>query len=101
MAVIQCVEEVRYFQNFPFLELFSERMQAIEATMSQLLLGPLPLIPNPRIVIAPGSGSDGVVAHKEVSALQNANRVLVARALADERRDAENRDGDDRRSRSP
>ena len=83
MAVIQCIEEMKYFETCPFLELLCERMQAIEAAMSAAIMNPVPVIPDPRIIVAPSSGSDGVVAHMGRQALQSANSVLLARALAE------------------
>ena len=55
--------------------------------MSQILLGAGPALPNPRVLVRPSSGSNGVVAPMRVGALQAANRVLMARALEEMRAD--------------
>ena len=75
MAVITCLEEYRYYEAAPVINLLIERFHAIEATMSHDLLGASPTLMSPSIVIAPSSDSDGQVTRMGVAALEQANRT--------------------------
>lgn len=82
MATIQCVEEFQYFETAGVLTMISDRLQAIEATINEELNRMGPAIPNPCLCIAPSGGSDGRVTRMGVQAMNAANQVLMARALA-------------------
>ena len=83
MAVIQSIEEFRFYETAGVLNMISTRLQAIEATINEELNRAGPTLVSPRLCIAPSGGSDGRMTPMGVQALQAANRVLMARALAD------------------
>ena len=83
MAVIQSIEEFRFYETAGVLNMISTRLQAIEATINEELNRAGSTLVSPRLCIAPSGGSDGRMTPMGVQALQAANRVLMARALAD------------------
>ena len=83
LATIQSIEEFRYFESAGILNTLSDRLQAIEATINMEMNRSVPLLPNPRVCITPSSGSDGRTARMGVQALNAANQVLMARAMAE------------------
>ena len=93
MATIQCVEEFQYFETAGALTMISDRLQAIEATINEELNRMGPAIPNPCLCIAPSGGSDGRVTRMGVQAMNAANQVLMARALASDHDESRGADG--------